>query len=104
MESSMAYNAFSLNQTFDESGEEGESLAFERYAAVEDAGYDRLEYGEMISKVLAELSDTNKYIFKQRFVEDKSQAEIAKRLGVSQMTISRAEKNIRKRFQEESQC
>lgn len=104
MESSMAYNAFSLNQTFDEAGEEGESPAFERYAAVEDAGYDRLEYGEMISKVLAELSDTNKYIFKQRFVEDKSQAEIAKRLGVSQMTISRAEKNIRKRFQEESQC
>ena len=104
MESTIANNAFSLNQTFDESGEEGESLAFERYAAVEDAGYDRLEYGEMISKVLAELSDTNKYIFKQRFVEDKSQAEIATRLGVSQMTISRAEKNIRKRFQEESQC
>lgn len=104
MESSMAYNAFSLNQTFDESGDEGENTAFERYAAVEDAGYNRLEYSEMISKVLRELSDTNKYIFKQRFVENKSQAEIAKKLGVSQMTISRAEKNIRKRFQQESQC
>lgn len=103
MESSMAYNAFSLNQTFDESGEEGESPILERYAAVEDAGYDRLEYGEMISKVLGELSDTNKYIFKQRFVEDKSQAEIAKKLGVSQMTISRAEKSIRKKFQQEAQ-
>lgn len=102
MESSMAYNAFSLNQTFDESGEEGESPLLERYAAVEDAGYDRLEYGEMISKVLAELSDTNKYIFKQRFVEDKSQAEIAKKLGVSQMTISRAEKSIRQKFQQEA--
>lgn len=104
MESSMAYNAFSLNQTFDEAGDDGESAAFERYAAVEDEGYNRLEYSEMISKVLQELSDTNRYIFKQRFVEDKSQAEIAKRLGVSQMTISRAEKNIRKRFQRESQC
>ncbi|NBI64490.1 SigB/SigF/SigG family RNA polymerase sigma factor [Clostridiales bacterium] len=102
MESSMAYNAFSLNQTFDESGEEGESPILERYAAVEDAGYDRLEYGEMISKVLAELSDTNKYIFKQRFVEDKSQAEIAKKLGVSQMTISRAEKSIKQKFQQEA--
>lgn len=104
MESSMAYNAFSLNQTFDEAGDEGESAAFERYAAVEDDGYNRLEYSEMISKVLGELSDTNKYIFKQRFVEDKSQAEIAKKLGVSQMTISRAEKSIRERFQQESQC
>lgn len=103
MESSMAYNAFSLNQTFDESGEEGESSVLERYAAVEDEGYNRLEYGEMISKVLEEMSDTNKFIFKQRFVEDKSQAEIAKRLGVSQMTISRAEKNIRKLFQQEAQ-
>ncbi len=103
MESSMAYNAFSLNQTFDESGEDGESPILERYAAVEDAGYDRLEYGEMIAKVLAGLSDTNKYIFKQRFVEDKSQAEIAKKLGVSQMTISRAEKSIRQKFQQEAQ-
>lgn len=104
MEGSMAYNAYSLNQTFDESGEEGESSALEKYAAIEDGGYDRLEYTEMISKVLNELSDTNKYIFKERFVEDKSQAEIAKRLGVSQMTISRAEKNIRERFQREAQC
>lgn len=104
MESSMAYNAFSLNQTFEDAGEDGDAPAFERYAAVEDAGYGRLEYGEMISKVLAEMSDTNKYIFKQRFVEDKSQAEIAKQLGVSQMTISRAEKNIIQRFRQESRC
>lgn len=103
-ESGMAYNAFSLNQTFDESGEEGDAPAFEKYAAMEDEGFNRLEYQEMITKVLGELSDTNKYIFRQRFVENKSQAEIAKRLGVSQMTISRAEKNIKKRFQQEAQC
>ncbi len=103
LESSMAYNAFSLNQTFDESGEEGDNPILERYAAVEDSGYDRLEYSEMISKVLKELSDTNKYIFKKRFIEDKSQSEIAKELGVSQMTISRAEKNIREKFQQEAQ-
>ncbi len=103
IESGMAYNAFSLNQTFDESGEEGENPILERYAAVEDAGYDRLEYGEMIAKVLEELSDTNKYIFKKRFIEDKSQAEIAKQLGVSQMTVSRAERNIREKFQQEAQ-
>lgn len=104
IESGMAYNAFSLNQTFEESGEEGESPALEKYAAVREAGFDRLEYNEMISKVFEDLSDTNKYIFKQRFVKDKSQAEIAKKLGVSQMTISRAEKNIRERFRQEAQC
>lgn len=103
MESSMAYNAFSLNQTFDESGEEGDSAAFEKYAAADEEGFDRLEYGEIIANVLAEMSETNKYIFRSRFVEDKSQAQIAEELGVSQMTISRAEKNIRMRFQQEVQ-
>lgn len=102
MESSMAYNAFSLNQTFDESGEEGENAAFERFAALEDKGYDRLEYEEIITRVLRELSDTNKFIFRKRFIEDKSQSEIAKELGVSQMTISRAERNIKERFQHEA--
>lgn len=104
LEGSMAYNAFSLNQTFDDAGEEGDTPAFEKFTAVEDAGYSRLEYGEMISRVLENLSDTNRYIFRKRFVEDRSQAEIAKSLGVSQMTISRAEKNIKKRFQQEAQC
>jgi len=104
MEGSLGYSAFSLNQTFDNAGEDGENATFEKFAAVEDAGYDRLEYGEIISKVLGELSDTNKYIFKQRFVQGRPQAEIAKRLGVSQMTISRAEKKIIERFQQEAQA
>lgn len=104
MESGMAYNAFSLNQTFDESGEDGDAPALEKYASMEEVGFDRLEYREMIEKVLKELSDTNRFIFRQRFVENRSQAEIAKRLGVSQMTISRAEKSIKERFRQEAQC
>ncbi|MEG0663081.1 MAG: sigma factor-like helix-turn-helix DNA-binding protein, partial [Anaerovoracaceae bacterium] len=58
---------------------------------------------EIIDTVLGSLSDTNRYIFKKRFVEEKSQGEIAKALGVSQMTISRAEKNIKERFAMELQ-
>lgn len=103
MESSMAYNAFSLNQTFDESGEDGDSAMFEKFTAVNESGFDRLEYAEIIEKVLSEMSDTNKYIFRSRFVEDKSQAQIAEELGVSQMTVSRAEKNIKLMFQREVQ-
>ena len=103
MESSMAYNAFSLNQTFDESGEEGDSAMFEKFTSMEEAGFERLEYAEIIQKVLSEMSETNKYIFRSRFVEDKSQAQIAEELGVSQMTVSRAEKTIRQRFQQEVQ-
>ena len=103
MESSMAYNAFSLNQTFDESGDEGDAAMFEKFTAVDEAGFDRLEYAEIIQKVLSEMSETNKYIFRSRFIEDKSQAQIAEELGVSQMTVSRAEKTIRERFLQEVQ-
>ncbi|MCI2061578.1 MAG: sigma-70 family RNA polymerase sigma factor, partial [Eubacteriaceae bacterium] len=63
--------------------------------------YDSLENREIIDTVLGTLSETNRYIFKKRFIEEKSQAEIANDLGVSQMTISRAEKAIRQRFKAE---
>ena len=48
----------------------------------------KLEYVEIIQKVLSELSETNKYIFRSRFIEDKSQAQIAEELGVSRMTLN----------------
>jgi RNA polymerase sigma-B factor len=66
-----------------------------------EKGFERVEMAEIISRVLGGLSDTNRYIFRQRFLENRPQAEIARELGVSQMTISRAEKNIIKKFQEE---
>ena len=56
---------------------------------------------EIISKVLSNFSETYRYIFKERFIENKSQAAIAKELGVSQMTISRAEKSIIEQFKKE---
>ena len=94
LESSAAYGALSLNQTFYEDGEEGLYSVFRKYTAKNEKGYDDIENYEIIEKVLKEMTGTNRYIFKKRFVEEMSQSEIAKKLGVSQMTISRAEKKI----------
>ena len=101
IEGGRAYSTMSLDQKFADWGEDSDSPAFEKYTADREKGYDRLEYEEMIENVLNELSDTNMYIFKKRFLENRSQAEIAADLGVSQMTISRAEKNIKSRFAKE---
>lgn len=101
IEGSLAYSAYSLNKNFDDEGEEGDNSIFERYTAEQDKGYEGLEYREIIGTVLKNLSNTNRYIFKKRFIEEKSQAEIAQILGVSQMTISRAEKKIKEKFAEE---
>ena len=98
MESSKAYGAFSLESAADT---DDEGSAIEKFVGFTEKGYERIEMAEIISRVLESLSDTNRYIFRQRFLENRPQAEIARKLGVSQMTISRAEKNIVKRFKEE---
>ncbi|MBR5230363.1 MAG: sigma-70 family RNA polymerase sigma factor [Firmicutes bacterium] len=97
MESAKAYGTYSLESTEDDS----EATALEKYIGFEDSGYERIELGEIINNVLAGFSDTYRYIFKQRFIEGKSQSEIAQKLGVSQMTVSRSEKAIVENFRRE---
>lgn len=99
MESSKAYGAYSLSQTLFESEDEGDKdFYIEKYTAVEDKGYDDFEYADIIKKVVLGLNDKEKRIFKKRFIENKTQTEIAREIKVSQMTISRTEKNIKTKF------
>jgi RNA polymerase sigma-70 factor, sigma-B/F/G subfamily len=101
MESYQAYGTYSLDKTFDDAGEDGESAFLEKYTGFNEAGYERIETSEIINKVMATFDDKSRYIFRERFIYNKSQAEIAKNLGVSQMTISRAERNIIDKFKAE---
>lgn len=101
MESSQAYGTYSLNQTFDENGEDGENPVFEKYTAMNESGYDRFEMAELINSVVSGLSENEKKIFQWRFIENKTQGEIAGKMGVSQMTVSRLEKAIKQKFLKE---
>jgi RNA polymerase sigma-B factor len=98
MESSMAYDAFSLNMTYDEDGGSGDAEILQKATATDEEGYERLENYEIIDSVLSRLSGTDRYIFRQRIYEERSQADIAEELGVSQMTISRVERKIKEKF------
>lgn len=101
IDSSQAYGTYSLDKTFDDAGEDGENSFLERYTGFDEKGFERIETSEIIDSVLDTFNGQNKYIFRERFIYNRSQADIAKTLGVSQMTISRAERNIIKQFQEE---
>ncbi len=101
LESSKAYGTYSLESAAAGAGDNGDDNPLEKYIGFEDSGYERVEMNEIFSKVLESFSDTYKFIFKERFIENKPQAAIAKELGVSQMTISRAEKNIVEQFKKE---
>ena len=101
IESAHAYNAYSLDQSFDEAGEDGESAFLEKYTGFEESGYKQIELSEIIHSVLDKMSEQDKYIFRERFIYNRSQADIADTIGVSQMTISRAEKKIIEKFRKE---
>ena len=98
LDSAKAYGTYSLESAQET---EDESSALEKFIGFEDSGFERIEVAEIVTNVLNSMSDTNRYIFRQRFMENRSQADIAKELGGSQMTISRAEKSIVDKFKKE---
>jgi RNA polymerase sigma-B factor len=55
----------------------------------EDPAYQTVEYGEAIARTLALLPERERLILNLRFVEDLTQSEIAERVGISQMHVSR---------------
>ena len=98
MESSHSYGTYSLSQTFDDSGEEGDSSVFEKYLGQKEAGYDSFEINDMIRSVYNDLTEKEQEIFRLRFMENKTQQEIADLQGTSQMTVSRIEKKLKEKF------
>lgn len=97
IESGNAYTTYSLDQAADPD----DLVTFDKFASIEEKGYDSIEDFEVIKHVFEKLTEREQEIFKLRYVENMSQTYIAEKLGVSQMTISRAEKSIRQKFHEE---
>jgi len=101
IESSKAYTTYSLNQTPED--QDREQVSYEKYASIEEKGYNSVEDFEIIKAVFKKFTEKEKSVFKLRYVENKTQSDIAEKLGVSQMTVSRIEKSIRQKFHEELQ-
>ena len=55
----------------------------------EDQALERVEYSEMLERAMRSLPERERVLLRMRFAEDLSQSEIAKRVGVSQMHVSR---------------
>jgi RNA polymerase sigma-B factor len=84
MEAATAYEAVSLDAPRPSSGEE------ESWTLVEEEhGYELVEIGETLRGTLEALPARERLILRLRFEEDLTQAEIAERVGVSQMHVSR---------------
>ncbi len=55
----------------------------------EDERFELIEYDATLSAALAEMPPRDRLILRLRFVEDLTQSEIAGRIGISQMQVSR---------------
>ena len=62
--------------------------------ASEDNFAEQLENRDMVVSAVKKLNDTEKEIIRCRFDEELSQTETARRMGVSQMFVSRMERKI----------
>lgn len=97
IESGNAYSTYSLDQA----ANPDDLITFDKFASIEERGYDSIEDFEVIKAVFKNLNEKEKKVFMLRYIENKTQAEIAEEMQVSQMTVSRAEKSIRKKFHDE---
>ena len=87
MEAHSAYEALSLEQQRSDDSDSGGSYV--DTLATEEENYELVEYQATIAPALAALSARDRLILHLRFSEDLTQSEIAERIGVSQMHVSR---------------
>jgi RNA polymerase sigma-B factor len=100
LESSQAYNSVSLNASSNgESGEEDAGLI--DYIGGEEAAYSTMDDRTTLAPGFAKLDKRERYILHLRFFEGLTQSQIAERVGISQMHVSRLIRRSLERLREE---
>jgi RNA polymerase sigma-B factor len=87
MQASQAHHAMSLDAQ--QQTEDGEGIPLAERIGDEDPGFDTVEYGVAVEGAVKNLSERDRTVLHLRFVEDLTQTQIAERVGVSQMHVSR---------------
>lgn len=89
MEMSSAYTPLSIDATIGDS-DNGRQLS--ESVGSEDPNLDRVEMQQVLERAMSHLTERERRIMAMRFFDEMSQSEIAKRLGISQMHVSRLQR------------
>ena len=100
MEASQVYTPKSLDLTYDASGDD-KDIQLQDIIGRDDKYFDIIENRDFINMCLKKLNEVEIKIVNDRFFENKTQIQVADELNVSQMTVSRMEKKIIKKFRKE---
>ncbi|MBO0708669.1 MAG: SigB/SigF/SigG family RNA polymerase sigma factor [Candidatus Dormibacteraeota bacterium] len=90
MEFGAVHTPLSIDATVDRNEGEGRQLA--ETVGGSDENLDRVEMRDVLKRAMAHLSEREQKILAMRFIDEMSQAEVAKRLGISQMHVSRLQR------------
>jgi RNA polymerase sigma-B factor len=69
--------------------EDGTGASYAETVGDEDERFELIEYDATLCAALAKVSPSDRRILRMRFVDDLTQSEIAGRMGISQMQVSR---------------
>lgn len=72
--------------------EEEDDAPLSKFLGREESGYAEFERNDMLKRAMAQLDERQREIIRLRYFENLSQRDAADKLGVSQMTVSRAER------------
>ena len=73
-------------------GRADEAITLGERLGMEDTNLDRVEMRSLLEQAMAHLNPREREIMALRFVEELPQTEVAKRLGISQMHVSRLQR------------
>jgi RNA polymerase sigma-B factor len=92
-----SWNVYNL-QSFDQNVYENENLELHETIGMDDSMFERIENRDFLLKSIDRFTEPEKDFLKMRYFNGKTQKEIADKLGVSQMYISRLEKKVLEKF------
>ncbi|MDQ3935188.1 MAG: SigB/SigF/SigG family RNA polymerase sigma factor [Actinomycetota bacterium] len=87
LDAAKAFDAVSLDMPRGSDGDDG--AAYADTVGAPDDRFEMVEYNAVIGPTMAALPDRDRLILRLRFERDLTQSEIAERLGISQMHVSR---------------
>jgi len=91
MEMSSAFTPVSIDATLGGDGDDDGRQLSEAVGG-EDPNLDRVEMRQVLDKAMQYLNERERRIMIMRFFDEMSQSEVAKRLGISQMHVSRLQR------------
>lgn len=97
MDASQVYSPQSIDKNLDNSSEDRE-FSFSDILGEEDKNYSHIENMDFIKEAMKDFTEVERQIVVYRYFDRITQVAIAEKLGISQMTVSRIEKKVLKKF------